>query len=295
MVVGAINIDTVASVAALPLPGETRIASEMSEHLGGKGQAQAIAAARFGSACEFIAAAGEDAGGARARRYLDDAGVDIALVRTSARPTGRAIVLVDAHGENSIVIEPGANGDLRSLSAADRAAISQADVLLAQLEVHPGLVFEAIALAHDAGVTVILNAAPASALPVDVLDQVDFLIVNEVECLQLGGARDVDTAARSLARNVGTVIVTLGGAGGRLYCGDDAPLALATLTVEPVDTTGAGDTFCGVFAAAIAQHLTAADAFQLGLVAGSLATLAPGNATAIPDRAAVLTALRTLA
>jgi ribokinase len=294
VVIGSVNIDTVLSLDVLPLPGETRIAHDMREHLGGKGQSQALAAARFGSSCALIAAVGKDHGGDQARRGLPASHVDISLVRLSAKPTGRAVVSVEAHGENSIVVSPGANAELRSLRPLDRVAVAEADVLLTQLEAGVEIAFEAITLAHEAGVTVILNAAPAAHVPVEVLDCVDYLIVNQVECLQLGGGAAVDDSARALALHARTVVVTLGGEGGRIYRGAEEPLVLPALDIEAVDTTGAGDTFCGAFAAGIAQQLPLAETFQLALIAGSLAALTHGNAPSIPDRSAVIAEYRLL-
>jgi len=294
VVIGSVNVDTVLSLDVLPLPGETRIAHDMREHLGGKGQSQALAAARFGSSCRLIAAVGKDHGGELARQTLQSSGVDISLVRLSAKPTGRAVVSVDAHGENSIVVSPGANAELRALRDADRVAVTETDVLLTQLEAGVDIAYEAITLAHENGVTVMLNAAPAANVPTEVLDQVDYLIVNRVECVQLGGGSDVDDSARALAEHSGTVVVTLGSEGGRIYSRFDEPLSLSALEIDAVDTTGSGDTFCGAFAAGIAQELPLAEAFQLALIAGSLAALKHGNAPSIPERSAVIAEYRLL-
>lgn len=294
VVIGSVNVDTVLSLDVLPLPGETRIAHDIREHLGGKGQSQALAAARFGSSCRLIAAVGKDHGGELARQTLQSSGVDIGLVRLSAKSTGRAVVSVDAHGENSIVVSPGANADLRALRAADRSAVIGADVLITQLEAGVDVAYEAIALAHANEVTVILNAAPAAQVPTEILDQVDYLIVNRVESVQLGGGTDVDDSARTLAEHAGTVVVTLGSEGGRIYSRSAPPLSLPALDIEAVDTTGSGDTFCGAFAAGIAQGLPLAEAFQLALIAGSLAALKHGNAPSIPDRSAIIAEYRLL-
>jgi len=294
VVIGSVNVDTVLSLDVLPQPGETRIAHDMREHLGGKGQSQALAAARFGSSCRLIAAVGKDHGGELARQTLQSSGVDISLVRLSAKPTGRAVVSVDAHGENSIVVSPGANAELRALRVADRSAVTATDVLLTQLEAGVDIAYEAITLAHENGVTVMLNAAPAANVPTEVLDQVDYLIVNRVECVQLGGGTDVDDSARALAEHAGTVVVTLGREGGRIYSRFDEPLSLPALEIDAVDTTGSGDTFCGAFAAGIAQELPLAEAFQLALIAGSLAALKHGNAPSIPERTAVIAEYRLL-
>jgi len=289
VVVGSVNADLLVNVAALPLPGETVLALGSSHAAGGKGQAQAIAAARFGADVQFIAAVGDDDDGHAALGGLGAAGVNVALVRVLTSGTGRAVVAIDEAGENSIIVIPGANAELESLTEADETAISAADVVLLQLENGTSIVAETIAVARQHGVTVVLNAAPPLPLQTtELLRGVDYLIVNEGECLRLGGEVDVDASARALASLSGAVLVTLGAQGGLLYRGPGKPLALPALDVDPVDTTGAGDTFCGVFAAAITEGRAVESAFQLALVAGSLATLTRGNVPSSPTREQIM-------
>ena len=289
VVVGSVNADLLVNVAALPLPGETVLALGSSNAAGGKGQAQAIAAARFGADVQFIAAVGDDDDGRAALGGLGAAGVNVALVRVLTSGTGRAVVAIDDAGENSIIVIPGANAELESLTEVDETAISAADVVLLQLENGTSIVEETIAVARQHGVTVVLNAAPPLPLQTtELLRGVDYLIVNEGECLRMGGGADVDAAARALARLAGAVVVTLGAEGGVLYRGPGRPLALPALEVDAVDTTGAGDTFCGVFAAAIAEGRAVESAFQLALVAGSIATLTEGNVRSSPTRERIL-------
>ena len=289
VVVGSVNADLLVNVAALPLPGETVLALGSSNAAGGKGQAQAIAAARFGADVRFIAAVGDDDDGRAALSGLGAAGVNVALVRVLTSGTGRAVVAIDEAGENSIIVIPGANAELESLTEADETAISAADVVLLQLENGTSIVAETIAVARQHGVTVVLNAAPPLPLQTtELLRGVDYLIVNEGECLRLGGEVDVDASARALASLAGAVLVTLGAQGGLLYRGPGKPLALPALDVDPVDTTGAGDTFCGVFAAAITEGRAVESAFQLALVAGSLATLTRGNVPSSPTREQIM-------
>lgn len=290
VVVGSVNADLLVRVAALPAPGETVLATAATSAAGGKGQAQAVAAARFGADVQFIAAVGDDADGRAALAMLT--GVGTSLVRTAPAGTGRAIVAIDDAGENSIIVIPGANAELESLTEADETAIQAADVVLLQLENGTNIALEAITCAHEHGVTVILNAAPPPELDrvatQGLLGRLDYLVVNEHECLRLGGGPDVDSSARALARLAGAVIVTLGARGGSLYRGPGKPLTLPALDVDAVDTTGAGDAFCGVFAAAIAEGRAVESAFQLALVAGSIATLTAGNVPAIPTREQVM-------
>ncbi len=292
VVVGSINADLLVRVATLPLPGETVLAVDASNAAGGKGQAQAVAAARFGAHTRFISIVGDDVEGHAALSDLQREGIDTVLVRSSTASTGRAIVATDAAGENSIIVIPGANADLEALTADDEKAIEAADVVLMQLENGTNVALEAITAAHGHGTTIILNAAPPPDLDrvavVGLLGRLDYLIVNENECLRLGGGPDVDASARALAHLAGAVLVTLGAGGGALYRGAGRPLTLPALDVEPVDTTGAGDSFCGVFAAAIAEGRAVESAFQLALVAGSIATLTAGNVPSVPTREQIL-------
>lgn len=292
VVIGSVNTDLLVRVASLPAPGETVLAREAREAAGGKGRAQATAAARFGAATRFIAAVGDDADGHAVLAELREEGIDTALVRIVDAPTGRAIVSIDDAGENSIVVIPGANGMLDSLTEGDEQAVVDADVVLMQLETGTGIALETITRARENGVTIVLNAAPPPELDrVDVdglLGGVTYLIVNEVECQRLAGGPDLDESARALAQLCGSVIVTLGGQGGALYRGSGAPLRLPALNVTPLDTTGAGDAFCGVFAAAIAEGRDVESALRLALTAGSLATLTAGNVPASPSREQVL-------
>ncbi|WP_308491899.1 ribokinase [Microbacterium terrisoli] len=290
-VIGSINVDTILAMPTFPAPGTTVIATDSRQALGGKGAAQAIASARFGAQTGLTGSIGSDAEGDVARTTLNAQGVDDRLLRASSLPTGRAFVYVDRGAENEIVVDPGANADLKTLSAGDREAILAADVVLTQLEVGCAIAFEAIEFASQNSVTVILNAAPALDLPTDILAKIDFLIVNEPEATALSREGDAITAGERLARAVGTVLVTLGARGGRLHRRGAAPQSFPALTVTPADTTGAGDTVCGVFAAAIAQGWQPSEAFRVALVAGSIATTTRGNAPSIPDRSRILAML----
>lgn len=296
VVVGSVNADLLVRVANLPLPGETVLALDAANAAGGKGQAQVIAAARFGAQTRFISVVGDDAEGTSALDGLRREGVDTELVRISSARTGLAVVATDSAGENSIIVIAGANVELESLTADDKTAIADADVVLMQLENGIAVVLETISLAREHGVTVVLNAAPppevGGTAVFDLLHHVDYLIVNEGECLRIGGGSDVESSARALARLCGSVLVTLGAQGGALYRESQPTLSLPAVTVVPVDTTGAGDTFCGVFAAAIAEGQPIDEAFRLGLTAGSLATLTRGNVPAIPTREQVLATRR---
>lgn len=288
VIVGSINVDLVVRVDRFPESGETRLAERVSTHLGGKGLSQAITAARFGSPCSLIGITGHDDNAARVRAALAAAGVDGAGLRTSEHPTGQAFVWVDGGAENKIAVVPGANAHLHDLTAADLDLIASSRVLLTQLESGLDIAVDAVLAARDAGVTVVLNAAPAQPLPDAVLRSVDLLVVNEIEVLQLEHGETVDLAGAALSAKAAAVLVTLGARGGRLYRAGAAPLDIGAPTVTAVDTTGAGDVSCGVIAAALAQGESLEDAVSLAFAAAALAVQVEGNASAIPDRAQVL-------
>jgi ribokinase len=288
VVVGSINADTVLTMDKLPHPGETILATGSVEFLGGKGHAQALAAARFGSRCLLIGAVGDDDAARRVREGLTQAGVDLSLLRTVREPTGRAFVSVDASGENSIVVLPGANAAVDSLTPTDVAAIGNASVLLLQLENGTSAAFNAIRTAHAAGVTVVLNAAPAREIPDDVINCVSYLIVNEGEARLLGGSDDLREVGEQLSRKVGTVLVTVGAGGVNVYERDSTPYTITAEKVRVIDTTGAGDSFCGVFAAALAQGVAVRDACQFAVTAGTRAVQTAGNTSSIASRAEIL-------
>ena len=282
-VLGSANLDEVVRVARLPAPGETVLALDRDRLPGGKGLNQAVAAARAGAGTAFVGAVGRDAAADLLLGVLGDAGADTAAVARSDRPTGTALVMVQDSGENSIVVDPAANDDVR-LDGACRTAVEEARVLLAQLEVPLPVVAEGAAAARAAGTTVVLNAAPARDLPGSLLTLVDVLVVNESEALSVSGATDVEAALDLLADRVPAVVVTLGAAGARWVSATGAgevPGRPATV----VDTTGAGDCFCGVLAATLAAGSTLGEAVRVGVAAASLSVERPGAAVSMPTRA----------
>ncbi|GAA1689887.1 ribokinase [Glycomyces endophyticus] len=280
VVLGSANLDLVYEVERIPAPGETVLSLGSGSFAGGKGNNQAVAAARAGSPTRFITALGRDAAGDRLAAEARAAGIDLLDRRTDA-PTGTAAIFVDRRGENSIVVNSGANAELTDLTAAERAAIAAADVLVLQLETPVDTVAEAAAAAKAAGTRVVLNAAPSGAVPHAVLREVDVLVVNEHEAAELAGPDDPMTALTGLGC---AVIITLGAAGALVGVPGEAPVTVPSHTVDAVDTTGAGDTFVGAFAAALdgegLDALVAATGFATA--AAALAVQRKGAVPSIP-------------
>ncbi|WP_152190825.1 ribokinase [Georgenia satyanarayanai] len=287
VVVGSANVDLVVPVPRHPAGGETVLGGTLERHPGGKGANQAVAAARAGGAdTTFVGALGEDESGELLHASLAGAGVRTDLVARVAEPTGTALISVDPGGENTIIVAPGANS-LVAVGPEQAGRLAEADVVLAQLEI-PLAAILAAAAARRAGALLVLNAAPSRELPEEVWSAVDVLVVNEHEAADLsgGGAEPVDLARALLAR-VPAVVVTLGGAGSLVAERDGEPVHVPAFPVAPVDTTGAGDTFCGVLAAALAGGAPLTDAARLAAAAGALATTAPGAQESVPTAAAV--------
>ena len=285
-VVGSANVDQVYSVNRIPSPGETVLASGFTTARGGKGQNQAVAAARAGASVSFVGAVGMDAFGELTSAGLTEDGIDIAPLRRVASPTGTAIIAVDAAGENTIIVDSGANATVQ-IEDADRAAIAQADVLLLQLEIPLPTVMAAASVAREAGTTTILNAAPMAPLSPELFASVDVLVVNEHEAAQL---RDAAGTA-DLTELVPTVVITLGGVGADLHVRGAEVVRSAAPTVPVVDSTGAGDTFCGAFAAAVGEGKAPVEALRFAVAAASLSVQREGAVPSIPRRSEIDAAL----
>jgi ribokinase len=290
VVLGSANVDVLLGVAELPRPGETVLAARAARACGGKGANQAIAAARAGARTCLLGAVGADADGELLRATLREAGVALDALRIAEAATGTAIVLVDDHGENSIVVVPGANAEAAALDAAELARVRDARVLLGQLETPQPRFVQAARAARRQGVRVLLNAAPSGRpLDDDLWPLVDLLVVNEHEAAELGGgAETAGAAAQRLLERVPCVVVTLGAAG--VLVADCDGLRASLAAPEParvVDTTGAGDAFCGVLAASLARGLELLPAVENASAAGSLAVEASGAEPSIPTADAI--------
>lgn len=276
-VIGSVNVDHTVEVERFPRPGETLLASSLTSSMGGKGANQAVAAAKSGATVTMIACVGRDPEGSQALESLQRAGVHTGAVERNAdAPTGSAWITVSA-SENTILVVPGANAEwAEELPQFDRSA-----VVLCQLEI-PLLVVERVAAATVG--TFVLNAAPASPLGDELLRRCDVLIVNEHELAEVSGrdvvdASDTDAliaASRSLIeRGVAAVATTLGSKGAILCTPESTLIAATPPTPAVVDSTGAGDAFCGVFAGRLALGESLSTALRAGVAAGSLAVRHP--------------------
>ena len=284
-VIGSINLDLIATVERLPSPGETVPGDSFKTAPGGKGANQALAAARAGASVRMIGAVGSDAFAREATALLANGGVDLSGVHGSDQPTGVALILVGGDGENVIAVVPGANGTVNR-EAVVRAGIAQEHVVL-QHEVPLDTVEAALDAARASGAVSLLNTAPFRREASRLLAKADYVIANETEfdlyaaTLALGGA-DRLAQMRAFAEKTGrTVVVTLGG-DGVIAATPDAMLKVEALKITPIDTVGAGDTFCGYLAAGLSAGLPLEQALRRAAAAGSLACLKPGAQPAIP-------------
>lgn len=289
--VGSANMDIVFGVERIPAPGETVLATSTARHAGGKGLNQAVAAARAGARTAMIGAIGDDADGRALRDVMLDAGIDASLVRTVDDPTGTAIISVDTNGENAIIVASGANATLTQLSDDELAAVRGASVVLMQLELPLDTVAQAAAAGRAAGAAVILNAAPAHTLTPELLENLDYLVVNEHEALTVSGKNELAAATRTLATLVPRLVVTLGTDGSELWDEGEQVATIPARRVKAVDTTGAGDTYCGAFAAAISNGHDFSSAAEFATAAAALSVQTHGAVPSIPHRAQIEAAL----
>jgi ribokinase len=286
-ILGSANLDVVFSVARIPQPGETLIAERADRFPGGKGLNQAVAAARAGATTTFIGAIGRDDNGDLLADTLATAGIAGDLVRREHEPTGQAFIVVDDSGENTIIVASGANATLTRLTVDENAAIAGSAVLLMQLELPLAAVEAAAEFARRRGVITVLNAAPARELPLAMLDALDYLIVNEHEACLIAGSDDLETASATLAALATRLVVTLGSRGSVLYDGGVEIARIPARAVTAIDTTGAGDTYCGAFAAAIAEGMQFAAAARFATAAAALSVQSIGAVPSVPMRVAI--------
>ncbi|HVN54348.1 MAG TPA: ribokinase [Anaerolineaceae bacterium] len=289
LVVGSINMDLVVRSPHLPRPGETTLGSGFGTYPGGKGANQAVAAARLGAPVAMIGRVGPDAFGNAMQASLSADGVDISGVACDPEaPTGVALITVDDHAENTIVVASGANMRLSPEDVeANEALFEGASLLVMQLEIPLDTIQRAVGLARRHGLRVILNPAPAKSLAVELLEGVDVLIPNEGELLYLMGEKSLGAAMdKARQRGIRALVVTLGEQGALLV--DEAgETRVPAYAVTAVDTTAAGDAFVGALAVALAEGKPAGEAARWANAAAAISVTRVGAQPSLPTRAEV--------
>ena len=291
VVAGSINVDLIVGVPSLPGPGETVLGRRFIQQNGGKSANQAVAAARVGAQVTMLGAVGADDLGRSALAGLADAGVDTSRCTVvEGTHTGLALIVVDEAGENQIAVASGANARLdRAMVEAETASLEPAEgtVCLLGFEVDDQAVVSAARWAEAHGLLTVVNPAPARRLSEELLAYRPILTPNETEAAVLSGESGPEAAARALsARSGAPVIVTLGGEGALLHEGGRSE-RLPALSVEPVDTTGAGDALNGILAAELARGASLREALRWAMVGASLKTTSAGAQAGLPTREAI--------
>jgi ribokinase len=289
LVVGSMNADLVVRSPRFPKPGETISGEDLQIIPGGKGANQAVAAARQGASVSMVGRVGNDSFGPELINNLKRNNVDTYHVQTDSQAaTGTATIIVDANGQNSIVLSPGGNG---RVSPADVEAVSFSGhkLLLLQLEIPIETVLAAAQRAKQSGLRVVLNPAPARPLPEELISSSDFIVPNEPELSMLTDqtVNDIESAEKAakslLERGVQNVIVTLG-ANGALIVNKQITKHVPSFEVEVVDTTAAGDAFIGGFASALLQNKSLEEAVRYGCACGALAATKFGAQPSLPTK-----------
>ncbi len=298
LVIGSSNTDMTVMTERQPLPGETVLGGQFKMGGGGKGANQAVAAQRLGGgSVSFICKVGNDLFGDTSIHHYQSEGLDVSRSLRSETPSGVALITVDRNAENSIVVASGANADI-SVSDIDAAAdeIRSSGILLLQLEIPVPAVVRAAQIAHEAGVYVVLNPAPATELPQEIYENIDLFIPNQTEIALLTGCNpDNEDSLREgvetlFARGVKNVILTKGSKGSMLVQNGDwsSRRDVPAKKVQAVDTTAAGDTFCGALCVALSENKSMDDAVEFATKASSLTVQKLGAQESIPYRKEII-------
>jgi ribokinase len=287
IVFGSLNMDMMMPIDHFPKMGETVLCSaDYLSSAGGKGSNQAVAAARAGAKVGVVGKVGDDSFGRRSVNNLKSQSIWVSGIGMSERPTGCATIAVDSHGNNFVMVAPGANLDATSDQVPDEV-FTPKNIILTQLEITPQETFSVIARAHAKGALTILNASPAGKIPAEIFKSLDYLIVNELEAVQLAhglglNTSDVQLIAKGLAHLPHlTVIITMEERGAIAARGAEI-YHIDALKIEPVDTTGAGDAFCGIFAACLQAGHDWLTALHYASVGASLSCLGLGAQDGTP-------------
>lgn len=279
IVVGSANVDFSTSVMALPKSGDTVFGTGLARTPGGKGLNQAVALHRAGAHTKFVFSVGDDSEAAFLREFITQEGLSSEVLVSRPYPTGRAFIFVDALGENQIVVLPGAN---LSTDLADVDIDDGEGYLVLQLEIGYDSNLALAKKARRAGRQVVLTPAPVSELSLELLGFVDILVLNEAEAMKVSGRKTLSTASEKLRELVGTVVITLGARGSAIYAPGYNGEMVPAPEVSALDTTGAGDTFCGYLVATLAQGASLKVAAEFASSAAALAVQRPGAASGVP-------------
>ncbi len=289
LVVGSINADLVVRTPRFPKPGETISGEDLRIIPGGKGANQAVAAARQGASVAMVGRVGKDSFGPELVNNLRQNKVDTSCIQADSQAaTGTATIIVDANGQNSIILSPGGNGKVGA-EDVEEVLFRAHKLLLLQLEIPVEAVLAAARKAKESGVRVLLNPAPARSLPEELISLPDFLLPNETELSLLTDqpVSDIASAEKAaltlIGRGAQNVIVTLGGKGALIVAGTQVR-HVDTYQVKVVDTTAAGDAFIGGFASALLQDKSLEEAVRYGCACGALATTKFGAQPSLPTR-----------
>ena len=294
LVIGSSNTDMTVLADRLSAPGETVLGGDFKMGQGGKGANQAIAAKRLGGNVTFVCKVGRDVFADNSIKAYEQDGLDTSRILRCDTPSGVALITVDAKAENCIVVAGGANSKVTEADIEGLAdEIKGAAVLLMQLEIPVPAVMKAAKIAHEAGVKVVLNPAPAAALPAELFENVDLIIPNETEISLLSGVQASDeestAAAVEAMREMGVkdVIVTLGSKGSLVCEAGKAPVLVPSCKVKAVDTTAAGDTFCGGLCVGLVEGKSLVEAAQFATKASAITVQRMGAQNSIPFRSEV--------
>ncbi len=284
-VVGSLNMDYTLQVERLPHEGETVKALRMAVSAGGKGANQAVAARRLGARVAMIGAVGDDDAGRELHKRLMMDGVDVTGVQTLGDRTGMAQITIDATGENTIIVLPGANAEVTAATIDQHAnLLEDADYVLIQLEIPMEAVLHAARESNRLGRRVILNPAPAQDLPQEIYRYIDIFTPNETELKRLSGCSNTIEGARWLLKQgVKRVVVTLG-ARGCYYMDEIRSMEVPSIEVQAVDATGAGDAFNGALAVKLAEGCSFEDALRFANLVGATVAARFGSQDVMPRR-----------
>ncbi|WP_460762785.1 ribokinase [Nocardiopsis oceani] len=282
-VLGSVNMDLVAYVDEVPGGGETVTGTGFRQVPGGKGANQAVAAARAGADVAFLGAVGDDAFGAELRANLAKSGVDASGLRTVPGVSGVAHIVVDGRAGNRIIVVPGANAEAGA-AEGDEALVAGASALLLQLELPMAAVVAGARLGRSLGVPVYLTPAPARELPDELLANVDVLVPNQHEAAAITGHDEPRAALAALLERVPEVLLTLGEDGSLYGRRGEEPVHVPARRVAAVDTTAAGDTFCGSFAVAMAEGRSPGAAMEFAAAAAAISVGRHGASSSMAPR-----------